>query len=126
MARTIQPGEMRHTLRFDRRVETDDEAGNVKAGWQPIIPQRRAKCQPMSGGELVKGDRLAGRSAFDIWVRSDAETRRIRPEDRVVDITSDDPTAHRVMNIKFAEVWDEMGFWILIQAEAVRGDDGRV
>ncbi|MGN6208833.1 phage head completion protein [Asticcacaulis sp.] len=119
-------GDLRWRVRFDRRAtDSANTDGNPQGDWKPLIASRRAKLLPTRGGEITIGDRLAGRSSFDLWVRADSETRLIRPSDRVIDITSDDCTRHRVFDIRFAEVMDERGMWILMQLEATQGEDGR-
>lgn len=119
-------GDLRWKVRFDRRERlSSDTDGNPLGDFKPLIASRRAKLLPTRGGELTVGDRMAGRSSFDMWVRADSETKRLRPSDRVVDTTPRDPSDWRAFDIKFAEVMDERGMWILMQLEATTGEDGR-
>lgn len=119
-------GDLRWRVRFERRApDAANTDGNPLGDFKVLIASRRAKLLPSRGGEITIGDRLAGRSSFDLWVRADSETRNIRPSDRVVDVTSSDCTRHRAFDIRFAEIMDERRQWLLIQCEATQGEDGR-
>ena len=118
-----QTGALRNRVRFERRIEADDGQGNVRSSWGIVVATRSASLLPTRGGEIVVGDRLAGHSAFDLWLRADAETVTVRPDDRAVEIMQD--ASERIYDIRFAEVVDARGAWILMQVEATQGDDGR-
>lgn len=118
------PGALRSIVRFDRRARlTDDEDGQPQGDWQEFIASRRCELLPTRGGELTVGDRLAGRSSFDLKCRADPDTKLIRPSDRAVDIT--DPDNPRIFDIKFAEAMDGHQRWMLMQLESTTGEDGR-
>ncbi|WKL57241.1 hypothetical protein Q1W73_16485 [Asticcacaulis sp. ZE23SCel15] len=121
MARTPSAARLKHKVRFDRRVDVLDDPGFPKGAFKPFIAKRSAELQMTRGGELTVGERLAGQGSFDLFIRLDSETRHIRASDRVVDITSSDPSRHRVFEIKFAEDFDSD--WRLMQLVATAGSD---
>lgn len=126
MAIKIRSGDLRWKVRFDRRKAlTGDTDGNPQGGYETFIIAKRVKLLPTRGGELTIGDRMAGKSSFDMWVPADSEARRVRPGDRIADITSDDPADWRLFRCAFAEIMDDRGEWILMQLEATTGEDGR-
>jgi head-tail adaptor len=106
-------GELRQSVRFERRVTQPDGYGNTEGGWEPLIARRSAKLTPTKGGESVIADRLQGVAAWDLWVRFDAQTSQVTTEDRVVDVR--DP--RREFNIRFAQDMTGRRRWILMQLE---------
>lgn len=113
---------LRDIVRFDRRVQVDDGQGNRRGEWQTLVASHRADISPTRGGEIVVGDRVAGHSVFDVWLRRTPATAQIRPDDRMVQDTGG---ILRIFDIKFAEAMTTDRDWILMQVEATQGDDGR-
>jgi head-tail adaptor len=106
-------GELRARVRFERRAAAGDGYGNSEGPWAPLVATRRGKLEPTRGGEAVIADRLQGTSAWDLWVRFDADTSQVRPDDRAVDAR--DPA--RAFNIRFAQDMTGRRRWILMQLE---------
>lgn len=91
-----------------------DGAGNYETGWLSLIASRRACIEATSGSEQVIAGRLEGVEAFDIWLRRDVETQKIRPGDRVVDARDES----RIFNIRWAGSIDQHRQFILLQCQA--------
>lgn len=112
-------GELRASVRFERRGPQANVGGVVVDGaWAVLIDRRSARLLPVRGGEQVQADRLSGVAAFELVVRSDSATRGVTTADRVVDRR--DPT--RVFDIRFAEDLEGRGRWIVLQLEKGTGD----
>jgi head-tail adaptor len=95
-----------------------DGAGNYETTWLPLIQSRRARIQATSGSEQVIAGRLAGVEAFDIWLRRDVETAKIRPGDRVIDARDE----ARIFNIRWAGSIDAHTQFVLLQCQAGAAD----
>jgi hypothetical protein len=83
-------GDLRDRVWFERREALDpdgpgDGAGNYEGEYKPICSSRRAALLPSTGGDKVIADRLQGTAAYDLWVRSDSGTRKVKAGDKVVD-----------------------------------------
>ena len=115
-------GDCRTVVRFERRSAIDKQ-GNRRGPFATLIEQRICQLVPNKGGEITVGDRLAGRSVFDLGIMNDNETIAVTNGDRVVDITNAD--APRYFEVKWAEAFDDRRQWILMQVEATTGEDGR-
>jgi head-tail adaptor len=109
------PGELRESVRFERRevVGEGDGFGNSDGDWLPLIARRSAKLVPRTGGEQVVAERLQGVSSWDLWVRFDQATSQVEPGDRLVDRRN----AARVFNIRFCQDMTGRRRWILMQLE---------
>lgn len=105
-------GDLRQSVRFERRIDVSDGIGGVTSSWTPLatVP---AKVAPMKGGESVRAARLAGVSNVEITVRSDTTSRSVTPADRAVDARSG-----QTYNIKWTGNLDERGRFITIIVEA--------
>lgn len=112
-------GDLRDLVRFERRVPAADGYGNDQDGWATLVERCAAHLEPTRGGEQVIADRLQGQASFDLWVRSDAVTRQLTPDDRAVDLR--DPS--RVFAIAFVQDMDRKGRWLLLQL-TLGGADG--
>lgn len=77
-------GDLRERIRFEKRADVSDGAGNTKGEWQAQFTVA-AKVQPLKGGEGVLAGRLAGSQPVIIIVRSAKATRMISPAWRAVD-----------------------------------------
>ena len=82
-------GELRARLRFDRSSLGANVGGVVLGVWAPFIKMRSAKLEPTRGGIEVTSERLDGKAIYDLWVRSDSQTRLLKPGDRAVDLRTD-------------------------------------
>lgn len=83
-------GDLRDRVWFERREALDpngpgDGAGNYEGQFKPVCSTRRAALLPTRGSDQVIADRLQGIVAYDLWVRSDSGTRKVRAGDKVVD-----------------------------------------
>lgn len=111
-------GDLRDRVKFQRRVEVEDDYGNTQGGWADLDISRAASLSPTRGGETVQAARVTGSAMWDCWVRSDSGTRSVNTGDRIVD--ERDPT--RVINITFAEDMDRRREWILMQGTSGLAD----
>ena len=96
-------GPLRERVRFERRSEVSDGAGNHVANWASLIAKRWAQIRPLRGGEEVVAAKLQSAGLVEVWVRSDPDTRGVRPDDRIVDLSN---TA-RPLNIRYIENPDQ-------------------
>lgn len=91
MARIPSAGELRESVFFQRREETDDGFGNPVSGdfsrWYPAGSGGvAAKIVPLRGGEEVQAQRLQGTEFYEIWVRLDSTLSGLTTDDRCVDV----------------------------------------
>lgn len=80
-------GDLRHRVRFDKKVEASDSGGGILSAWSSIGTGsfiRWADIRPQRGGEGVQAQRLTGTQPALIFVRSDTNTRTIDPSWRAV------------------------------------------
>lgn len=77
-------GAMRDRLRFEKRVEIEDGAGNTVGDWASQFV-RSAEIRPLKGTESVIAARLQGTQPALVMVRFDSQTETITPEWRAVD-----------------------------------------
>ena len=77
-------GDMRESVRFDRRTATPDGYGNALTGWAPLYGPVRAKIVPINGREEVLAGKLAGIQPFAITIRYSDAAAQITPECRAV------------------------------------------
>jgi head-tail adaptor len=83
--RTPRAGELRDSLRFDRRASVSDGMGGaLDDSWTPILTGVAAKIVARKGGEEVRSQRLSGIAPFDISVRHCEATVAISAGDRCV------------------------------------------
>src|SRR5690349_17974787 len=78
-------GELRASVRFERRGSGENVGGVVQRAWAPLILQRRGRLLPVRGGESLQADRLADVSAWTLDIRQDPDTRELLTSDRAVD-----------------------------------------
>ena len=87
---TPKPGDLRYSLRFERRVDGDNIGGVVKYAWEAIegLDSIRAKVMPRltprQGNEEVIAGRIAGKVQYNIEIRSSQATRCLSNSDRAV------------------------------------------
>lgn len=106
-------GELRDSIRFERRGSQGNVGGVVKVDWVTIVDRCPAKLLPTRGREEIVAGRLTGVSSWDCWVRSNSQTRQVRTGDRAVDRR--DPS--RVFNVRFIGDMDGRRTWLLMQLE---------
>jgi hypothetical protein len=84
---TPSAGELRENLRFERLPPAVNVGGVVEAEWSGAtmtIATTRAKVTPTRGGAEVIAGRMAGKTSYDIWIRSDSASRTLTNADRAV------------------------------------------
>lgn len=84
MARVTAAGAYRHTINVQRQAKVKDGYGNTKGTWKPLFQGVPAAITPMKGGEVVKAARLTSEASFEITVRANPSTKKIKTSDRVV------------------------------------------
>lgn len=79
-------GKLRALLSFQVRSAIDDGYGNEVSG--PFVEQFKdhAERQALKGSETVTASRLSGKQPFLVTVRCHANTLRITPDWRAVDV----------------------------------------
>lgn len=87
-AENIGAGDLRFSIRFEKRATTDDGYGNVRGSWTTQFT-RRAYIGPMRGGESVIAGRLEGTRPTIIVVRYDSSTKTISNDWRAVEVLPD-------------------------------------
>ena len=105
-------GDLRQRVKFQRRTKVVDDYGNEEGAWSDLNIERSCSLTPTRGGESIQAGRLAGTASWDLWLRSDSQTRGLHTGDRVVDMRDSD----RTFNIVFGpEDMDGRRTWLLIQ-----------
>lgn len=120
--------DLRDRVRFERRAAAQNDLGGTSGDWETLIESRFASLTPVPigrrAGEEVLAQRLQGVGLFDLWVRSDSQTRTVTTDDRVVDARD----ATRVFAIRWAQDARGLGGvkrgreWILMQLEQGTAD----
>jgi len=64
----IAPGELRHRLALQTPVVTDDGGGGLIRSWS-LVAEVWGALRPLSGGEGVAADAIAGRVNHEVWIR---------------------------------------------------------
>lgn len=83
----LLPGALSHRVRLERRTDqTDDGAGNVLAGWQPLGVVWVA-FRAMGAREAIKAGRPQDAAGGVMTLRSSALTRGLTAADRAVFVT---------------------------------------
>jgi SPP1 family predicted phage head-tail adaptor len=82
----MQAGDLRERIGFYQRVDSDDGAGNVQAGYaeKPFF-QAHANVRPKLGGEGIQAGRLAGSNFVNITVRRSANALLVTTDWRAKD-----------------------------------------
>jgi SPP1 family predicted phage head-tail adaptor len=62
------PGDLRRRLDLEQLVRTSDGGGGFAEGWT-ILATLSAELRPITGGEQVEADRLAGRISHEVTLR---------------------------------------------------------
>lgn len=81
----IGAGELRESIRFERRSSASDGAGNVQGSWQPLFTGVRARIQAVSGMSHVIASGLQAVATVTVWTRWSPNTRQVTEADRIVD-----------------------------------------
>lgn len=110
--------ELRARVRFEKRGPSQNVAGVVKADWVTLIDSRRARLQPLRGGEETQADRLSGLSAHELVLRLDQALLAVTTDHRVVDAR--DPT--KVYQIRWVGDLEGRGRWLVMTLETGTGD----
>jgi hypothetical protein len=112
-------GDMRQSVRFERRASASDGYGNAEGDWLEFIAKRSVSLLPVKGGAEVVAQRLQGVEAYTLLVYSDSQTRQLTDADRVVDRRDQ----NRVFKI-IGQPKDPDGKrrWLLIQLELGKAD----
>ncbi len=81
-----KPGELRHALRFERRINGGNVGGVVKYDWEALdgLDDIRAKVTPRLGGDEVIAGRVAGKVQYNVEIRSSQATRCLKNTDRAI------------------------------------------
>lgn len=76
-------GALNHRVSFQRRIDQEDEFGNVESDW---VSQWDEPCRltPRLGTESIVAARLSGVQPFSMTIRSSDRTRGITPAWRAV------------------------------------------
>jgi SPP1 family predicted phage head-tail adaptor len=109
-------GLLNQRVRFDRRVTANDQEGNYVANWSVAAGPVWARIKPLTGGESVIAERLAGVVRYEITVRSSIAVDQVGPDCRAVDIRSG-----KAFNIRSVVNPDENNIYLIMTA-----DDGPV
>lgn len=112
MAKPRGAGDLRQRVRFERRSDADDGAGNTRGDWVDLDMARSCSLTPTRGGETIQAARMTGSASWDLWLRADRRLREVTTDDRVVDARD----ATRTFNIVFGpEDMDGDGRWLFCQ-----------
>lgn len=81
----ISAGLLREKVRFERRNDVSDGAGNQAENWEPLCGPFSARVRPINGKEEVLAGKLAGVQPYEITIRYCQATKAVTTEDRAVD-----------------------------------------
>lgn len=112
-------GELRASVRFERRGSGENVGGVVKRPWETLILERSGRLRPVLGRETVQADRLTGISAWTLDIRQDPDTEQLLTSDRAVD--RDDES--RIWAIRSVLDLEGRGRWFTLTLE-LGADDG--
>lgn len=90
MSTSLNAGQLRYRVRFDKQVHVEGAGGGALSSWKPQFT-RWANIQPFKGGEDVQAQRLTGTQPAMIVVRSDSSTKLIDPSWRAVELLNGQP-----------------------------------
>lgn len=79
-----QAGDLREVVRFEARIEAEDNYGNSVAAFEAQF-SRAAMYLMKPGSEAMQAARLQSQQPVNMIVRFDPQTRTITPEWRAVD-----------------------------------------
>lgn len=106
-------GELRESLRFERRPRTvDDGYGNREGKFKESFTTA-ARVTPMKGSEPVIAARLGGVQPVIIKIRSCSDARLVDPSWRAVDTRSG-----RIYNLRAGANFDERNQYVEFMAES--------
>lgn len=112
MARQLDPGALRHRLRFEApALAAGDGGGGTVLGFAERFTVWAAMFKPR-GDEEVLAARLEGKHAVDIVVRASDRARQIATDWRIVDVRNPGD----VYAIRFVDTVSDR-FWIRLTAE---------
>jgi head-tail adaptor len=112
-------GELRDSVRIQRRLTAEDGYGNKVGDWKDLFAQpRRCRLTPTRGGEAVIAQRAQGTALFDCWLRFDEALFGCTTDDRAID----ERNPNRTFNIKFVQDMDGDRRWLLMQLELGTAD----
>jgi head-tail adaptor len=112
-------GPLRDMLRFEKRIMTDDGAGNEVGNWVPQFSPISARLTPLNWGETVLASRLAGVVTYQITVRGSSDARKIDNTWRAVNMRKHLPDGKfECYNIKAPVNPDERGAYLIFTAES--------
>lgn len=99
-------GALNHRVTFQKRVESDDGAGNVESDW---VDQFDEPCRltPRLGSEAVIAARLTGAQPYSMMVRGSERTMAVTPAWRAVNARTG-----VAYNIRTVASVDERGAWL--------------
>ncbi len=106
----IRPGDLRHVVRLERPVTTQDAAGEQSSGWT-LFARRRAAIARTPGREVFASAERQGRVPTVFRLRYLAD---VAPSMRLIHVRDG---SERVFNILSAIDPDGLGVELLISAE---------
>jgi head-tail adaptor len=108
VAKRSGAGALSERVTFQRRVEQEDEYGNVESGWVDQFDEP-CRLQPKLGGEGVFASRVQGTQPYLMTVRSSARTRGVDNAWRAVNArTGVAYNIATVANVDERNAWLEM------------------
>lgn len=75
----------RRRVKFMRRQQVDDGAGNRVGGWDSLCGPFWARLRPLNGREEVLAQKLSGVSPYELQVRFCRETLGVTTDDMAID-----------------------------------------
>lgn len=105
-------GALNSRVMFQRRVEQEDEFGNVESGWVDEFAEP-CRLTPRMGSEAVVAARLSGVQPYTLTVRGSERTSRVTPAWRAVNTrTSEEYQIRTCANV------DERGAYIEMMVQS--------
>lgn len=96
--------ELHHRVAFDRRVQTNDGAGNRRGAFQEQF-KVWAAFRSRGGSESVMAERLEGRNIIGVYLRSSAQTRKITSDWQMRDARTGEKYAVRIVDAVTDSRW---------------------
>ena len=95
----MRAGRLRHKLTLERRSTTKSTTGNPVDTWT-ALGERRASIEPLMGKEFYATSAEHSRLTTRIRLRHDRITAKLRPYDRMIDISSSPAVIYDIESIQ--------------------------
>lgn len=107
----MRSGSLRQKLKIEHRTRVEDGGGGFVQGWETYKDNLSGRVKQLGGTEAVVGDKLAGVSTHEIYLRFSSKTKDISNLMRVVEKRTG--VIHDIKNVNP----DERDRWIVLTTQ---------